>query len=93
MWVPRFVVISCFVCDFGFHFVFCFQVAKRFLDFANWLLSWSRYALAAAMVGQMSYRTAMQHLSVCTEAIAWLLLVYRCFYVLFVGLPRSRPYP
>ena len=46
------------------------QVTKRFLDFANWMLAWDRYALGAAMVKQMDFRTAMQHKAVCTEVCA-----------------------
>ena len=45
------------------------QVTKRFLDFANWLLAWDRYALGAATVGQMDFRTAQQHKAVCSEVL------------------------
>ena len=43
------------------------QVAHRFMDFANWLLAWDRYAIAADMLKQVGFRDAMQYKAVCTE--------------------------
>ena len=43
------------------------EVAKRFLDFANWMVAWDRYALGAAMLGQMEFRQAMQYKAIIVE--------------------------
>ena len=44
-----------------------FQVTYRFMDFANWLLAWDRYALAADMLKQVGFREAMQYKAICTD--------------------------
>ena len=43
------------------------QVTARYMDFANWLLAWSRYSLAAAMTKQLTFNAAQQYLSVITD--------------------------
>ncbi len=48
--------------------VICVEDAARRLEMAAWQLAWDRYALAAAVVGQLTFTQAMQHKSVVMEA-------------------------
>ena len=43
------------------------QVTARYMDFANWLLAWARYSLAAVMTKQLTFNASQQYLSVITE--------------------------
>ena len=40
------------------------------LDFASWVLAWDRYAICAAVLGQMSFKAAMQH-KACVAEVAF----------------------
>jgi hypothetical protein len=43
------------------------QERARRLEIMSWLLAWRRYALAAAILGQMSFSQAVEHEAVVTE--------------------------
>ena len=44
--------------------------SRRFLELPLWYMAWDRYALGAAMVGQMSFTEAQEHKAVVTQARA-----------------------
>ncbi len=46
----------------------CVEDAVRRLEMAAWQLAWDRYALAAAVVDQLTFTQAVQHKSVVMEA-------------------------
>ncbi len=46
------------------------QGPPKRLDFAVWLLAWDGYALAAAMLEQMSYATALSYKAIVAEVAA-----------------------
>ena len=52
---------------------FVLQERTRRLEIVSWLLAWRRYALAAAILGQMTFSQSVAHEAVVSEVclLAW----------------------